>query len=123
MKGKLLGSLESQIMDYYWHQDQPATISELHQHLVKNDQIAYTTVSTVVGRLVEKKLLKRSKDGSSFRYHCRGSKDDFLARTSRILIKNLLGSFGDVAVAGFVEELKGNPAAVKALKEIANEIE
>jgi predicted transcriptional regulator len=121
MKGKLLGSLEEKVMQYFWKRNTAATIAELHQHLNKNDRLAYTTVSTIVGRLVAKKLLVRVKSGRSFIYHSRLTQDAFLSSSSRRLIKNLLWSFGDVAIAGFVEELRDNPDAIKKLKELSSE--
>ena len=141
MKGNLLGSLESRIMeyfwnlpkeqspksgdkranDYFWQKNCRSSISEVHQHLTKFDSPAYTTVATVVNRLVDKGLLQRKKEAQGYIYFGRLSKDDYLKRRSRSLIKGLLGSFGDLAIAGFVEELKGNPEALRKLKELANE--
>jgi predicted transcriptional regulator len=121
MKGKLLGSLESKIMNFFWQKDRPASITDLHHSLSKSNPIAYTTVSTVVGRLVDKGLLSRHKVGSVFLYSPLGSQEDFLVKTSRRLIKNLIGNFGDLAIAGFVDELKTDPKALKRLQELSHE--
>jgi predicted transcriptional regulator len=141
MKGNLLGSLESRIMeyfwnlpkeqspkagnklanDYFWQNDCQSSIAQLHQNLNKKDSLAYTTVATVTNRLVDKGLLLRSKKNSGYIYTCRQSKEQFMKGRSRSMIKILLGDFGDLAVAGFVEELKGNPEALRKLKELSRE--
>jgi predicted transcriptional regulator len=121
MKDKLLGPLESKVMNYFWGSRNPHDISQLHSHLNKTDHLAYTTVSTIVGRLVEKKLLSRRKEGHGFIYHARSSQEDFLAGYARRAIKGLIGNFGDVAIAGFVEEIKNDPKNLRMLKEIADE--
>lgn len=121
MKGNLLGSLESRIMEFFWQNDGQSSIALLHQNLNKKDALAYTTVATVTNRLVDKGLLIRRKKNSGYIYTCRQSKEQFMKGRSRSLIKILLGDFGDLAVAGFVEELKGNPEALKKLRQLSRE--
>lgn len=121
MKGNLLGSLESRIMELFWQKGQPSSIAELHQHLNKKNHLAYTTVATVANRLVSKGLLSRQKTSSGYIYRIRQSREEFIKGRSRGLIKILLGDFGDVAIAGFVEELKDNPRALKILKDLSHE--
>jgi predicted transcriptional regulator len=121
MKGNLLGSLESQIMEFFWQSDRSAAIASLHAHLSKKDQLAYTTVATVVMRLTAKGLLRREKAANGFIYRARQNREEFLRFRSRSVIKMLLGDFGDLAVAGFVDELKNNPKALEKLRELSHE--
>lgn len=123
MKSKLLGSTEQKIMSFFWHHHSRKSIAELHRSLIKKEPIAYTTVATIVGRLVEKKLLTRSKSGRNYVYSCTQTKDEFMVGKSRGLIRTLLGNFGEVAVVGFVEELRTDPISLKKLRELANEPE
>jgi predicted transcriptional regulator len=119
MTARLLGSLESRIMEYFWRNPDPSPISTLHDYLNNDDDLAYTTVSTIVSRLVEKGLLSRKKDGRGYLYQAEVTEEQFRASTSRRLIKNLLGSFGDLAIAGFVDELRSDPQALKKLRELS----
>jgi predicted transcriptional regulator len=119
MNPQLLGSLETAIMQFFWKNPTFSSISDLHQHLNKKESLAYTTVSTIVGRLVEKRLLTRQKAGRGYTYRATQSEEEFRKSTSRRLIKNILGNFGDVAIVGFLEELQTNPEALQKLKELS----
>lgn len=119
MSVKLLGSLESRIMEFFWTSLDQHSISDLHDFLNKNDDLAYTTVSTIVSRLVEKGLLSRRKQGRGYLYQASITEQEFRRSTSRRLIKNLLGSFGDLAIAGFVDELRSDPEALEKLRELS----
>ena len=120
MKPHLLGPLEDKVMRFFWNR-QAASIASLHLELSAHDKIAYTTVSTIVSRLVAKKLLSRRKVGASYLYGARINEAQFVRSRSRNLIKALLGNFGEVAIASFVDELKTDPAGLKKLRELTNE--
>ncbi|MDQ7824117.1 MAG: BlaI/MecI/CopY family transcriptional regulator [Candidatus Eremiobacteraeota bacterium] len=62
-----LGELELEIMDVLWDFDF-ATVKDIHETLVKKRDIAYTTVMTVMTRLAEKGMLKRSQSGRTYVY-------------------------------------------------------
>lgn len=120
MKPNLLGPLEGKVMSYFWER-QDSKIAQLHAFLSSEQQIAYTTVSTIVSRLVFKKLLSRRKVGSSFYYYPLVSETQFIKNRSRNLIKSLLGNFGDIAIASFVDELKTDPSSLKKLRDLTHE--
>lgn len=103
--GKVLGELESEIMRIIWQSKSSVSVRDVTKKLRKNRKIAYTTVMTIMGRLVDKGLLKCNKSGKAYVYQPSYSKDKFLTRISRQIIKNFVASFGDAAVAHFVEEV------------------
>ena len=111
--GKVLGELETQIMEIIWQADKPLIVSDVVIILSKKRDIAYTTVMTVMGRLTEKGLLKRSQEGKAYFYKPAYSKDTFLTRVSRQIIRNLVSNFGDAAVAHFAEALENIPSDKK----------
>lgn len=104
-KGKLLGELETEIMEIIWFDKKPTSVKEVTQVLQKKRKIAYTTVMTIMGRLVEKRLLKRTESGKAYLYQAAFSKDKFLTKVSRQIIKNFVTSFGEGAVANFTQEI------------------
>ncbi|MBI2020662.1 BlaI/MecI/CopY family transcriptional regulator [Candidatus Daviesbacteria bacterium] len=104
--GKVLGELESEIMEIIWQSSGPVSVRDVTLSLQKKRQIAYTTVMTIMGRLVEKGLLEYQKRGKVYFYHPVFSKEKFLTRVSRQLIKNFIDRFGDVAIAHFAKELE-----------------
>jgi len=121
MTKQLLGSLESRIMHFFWNSPDSHSISDLQQFLNQSDTLAYTTVSTIVSRLEAKGLLHREKSGRGYLYQAAVSEQEFRQSTSRKLIRNLLGSFGELAIAGFVDELKSDPKSLQKLRALSGE--
>lgn len=111
--GKVLGELESDVMEIVWRAKKPVSVSNVIHILSKQREIAYTTVMTIMGRLTDKGLLKRTTSGKAYIYKPTYSKDTFLTRISRQIIKNLVSSFGDTAIAHFAEELDNIPSDKK----------
>jgi len=111
--GKVLGELETQIMEIVWQAEKPVSVSDAMKMLSKRRTIAYTTAMTIMGRLTEKGLLKRTSSGRAYAYKPACSKDTFLSRISRQFIKNFVASFGDTAIAHFIEELDKIPSDKK----------
>lgn len=114
---RVLGELESEVMEIVWTDQKPVSVREVTNNLQKKRKIAYTTVMTIMGRLVDKGLLKRKQFGKAYLYQSAYSKDKFLTRVTSQIIKNFISNFGDVAVAHFVEEIdKLSPEKRKQLR-------
>ena len=111
--GKVLGELETQVMEIVWETKEAISVSDVVKTLSKKRDIAYTTVMTIMTRLTDKGLLKRTSSGKAYLYKPAYSKDTFLTRTSRQIIKNLVSSFGDTAIAHFAKELENTPSDKK----------
>ena len=78
-------------MDIAWEQNEITVKSALF-HLQDKKSLAYTTVMTILTRLTEKKLLKRTKKGRNYIYSPAISKEKFL--NSKIsLINSCLKQF------------------------------
>ena len=105
MNSQMLGNLEKEIMEFMWTKNQPVTVRIVYESISKKRKIAYTTVMTIMGRLVDKGLLKRKESGKAYIYQPTYSKDKFLTRISRQIIKNFIANFGDVAIAHFAQEV------------------
>ena len=107
--GKILGELESDIMEIVWKINEPIPVKIVLGTLKNRRKIAYTTVMTVMSRLVAKGLLKRKTSGKAYVYQATYSKDKFLTRVTRQIIKNFVSSFGDTAIAHFTQEVEKIP--------------
>ncbi len=101
---KLLGSLELEVMECMW-QAEEATVQQVAATINRRRPIAYTTVMTVMGHLVDKGLLARTKEGKRYRYQVVRNRDEFLLDSSRSMVRALLNDFGDLAVAQFLGEI------------------
>jgi predicted transcriptional regulator len=73
----------------------------------KMPELAYTTVMTTVVRLAEKGLLdaERVPGQRAVSYQAAGSPEDFLVRTSRERVEELVRQYGDAAFAAFAARL------------------
>ena len=101
---KLLGSLELEVMEFMWRSEE-ATVRQVTKVIDRKRPIAYTTVMTVMGHLVNKGLLSRTKEGKRYRYRLTKNRQEFLQETSKSRIRTLLDDFGDLAIAQFLGEI------------------
>lgn len=108
---KFLGQLEKEIMEIVWASKESITVRVVFEVLSKRRKIAYTTVMTIMNRLVNKKLLKRVAEGKAYSYQAIYSKDKFLTKMFHEILQSFIKSFGDVAVANFTKEIEKIPLA------------
>lgn len=118
---KLLGSLESEVMGHMWGLKH-ATVRQIVSAINRKREVAYTTVMTVMGHLVNKGLLTRRADGKKYRYSVAQTREEFLRSTSKDAVRNVLNDFGDLAVAGFLGEIgKASPERLAELRKMLDE--
>ncbi len=103
---RVLGDLESEIMEIIWQQRAPITVRDVTERLQKKRKIAYTTVMTIMGRLVEKGLLTRKFQGIGYLYETRVTRDKFVANTVHNVFTTTVSALGEAAAAYFVKEIK-----------------
>lgn len=117
----LLGSLELEAMEFMWQAGE-AAVRQVADSIGGRRPIAYTTVMTVMGHLVDKGLLRRTLEGKRYRYRVAQDKSEFLHRASQHMIRTLVNDFGDLAVAGFLGEInKLEPDRLEQLRRLARE--
>lgn len=62
-----LGEAEVELLHLVWEAG-PATVSEIHQRLLKTRQVAYTTVMSVLRKLADKGYLQFVQEGTAYVY-------------------------------------------------------
>src|SRR5579875_1129116 len=114
--GRRVGDLESEILEQLWAARAWLSGREVWERLGGLDR-AYTTVMTVLGRLVEKGLVERVDGGRGHLYRAAGDPDELTAQA----IRSLLSATADPAAAlALVVEERAHPggaAEVAALVE------
>jgi predicted transcriptional regulator len=97
--GRGLGPLEAEVMGVLWRAETPLTVREVVAELNAGREapLAYTTVMTVMTRLVGKRVLARSRRGRQYVYA------PLAADAAEIAVQGVLDEFGDAALARFVE--------------------
>lgn len=113
----LLGGLEQLVMEALWLRGE-ASVRQIQDDLSARKP-AYTTVMTVMTRLSEKGVLEREKRGRAFVYRpLQRGRTGFLRQQARLSVRRLLDRFGDLALAGLVDELAGTPDQIDALERL-----
>jgi predicted transcriptional regulator len=109
-----LGPLEGEIMELVWAAGEPLTVRAILERVNagRSQQLAYTTVMTVMNRLVDKDVLRRKREGRGYTYEATASDPAALA------VRSVMRDHGDAAMAHFVEEAKGDPRALRRLQRL-----
>ncbi|GAA1931543.1 BlaI/MecI/CopY family transcriptional regulator [Nocardioides hwasunensis] len=103
------GELEQAVLETLWSAGAPSSGREVHEKLADRD-LAYTTVMTVLDRLVAKDLVVRERDGRAFRYAPRLTR---AAMTAELMHEALevTGADRDQALVSFVGEASADDLA------------
>lgn len=114
-----LGDLERDVMNQLWDASGPLSVREVLESIDSQD-LAYTTVMTVLDRLRRKDLLRRTRQGRAFLYSPTHGRDELTSE----LMNNALNSAGQdrtAALVHFTESVSPQEAAAmrNALERIA----
>lgn len=105
-------------MERIWA-DQPTDVRTVVDALVRHDHdVAYSTVKTVMERLVTKGELDRVREGRQYIYRTVRSRAETEALTARDLVDDLFGRYGDLAVSHFVAGAQRDPEQLRRLTEL-----
>lgn len=117
---KMLGTLESQVMQVIWDAEGPRTVQEVRDEIAtRGKDAAYTTIMTTLGRLHAKGLLRRETRGKAYHYAPQVSRRELTDTMARQVVSGLVGSFAEPAIAYFVEALeKEAPEKLDTLAEL-----
>jgi len=85
--GRRVGELEEAILSVLFGADEPLLVREVVDRLPGAPR-AYTTVATVLGRLVDKGLVQRSGDERGFRFSAAGDPDELTAEAMGRLVRS-----------------------------------
>lgn len=95
-------------------------VEDVRRALPKRRRGAYTTVQTILNRLVERGLLRRKKVGKAFFYSPRLSEADYLATS---LNRTLSGASEEARRAALASLVGGlDPSEVEEIRSLAGEI-
>lgn len=95
-----LGSLQSQTLCILSERG-ASTVREVVDAFPRGDRPAYTTAMTILVKLHEKGLTKRSRQGKGYVYEALYTPQELRDRMAGHLVRELVDDFGDVALAHF----------------------
>lgn len=117
---KALGGLEAEIMELIWRNNK-ASVREVHAELLGRRQIAYTTVMTVMGRLVDKGILKKKRDGNHYVYQPTISREDFGRSVIEIVLRGIKKEMSAPVLIHFMESLTMDERTLAELERLLRE--
>src|SRR3954467_14305078 len=109
--------LEAEIMEAVWASG-PVSVRAVLDALNRSrgaEPLAYTTVMTVMNRLVAKHALARHGEPRRYMYEATG--DDAAA----IAVRDVIRTYGDAAVAHLVDEARADPDVMRRLRALLEE--
>ncbi|MBE7681793.1 MULTISPECIES: BlaI/MecI/CopY family transcriptional regulator [Paenibacillus] len=101
---RFFGPLEAKIMDILWARP-GSSIREVQTALEQDKDVNFNTVMTVMNRLVDKGLLRKTQKGRTSLYHPVQSKEEFMNDQSKELSHELVDEFGALAVSHMLDAL------------------
>lgn len=119
---RVLGSLESDVLEALWGLGQAATAGDVQRTLRPVRPLSFNTVMTVMNRLVEKGLLEKEGGASPYLYRPSYSREAFFNGLARGVAAGLVQDFGDYAVSQFLAALiNEKPSALADLERLVHE--
>ncbi len=114
---KVLGPLEAEMMQIIWATEKPVSVRDLLESINAQHAkpLAYTTVMTVMSRLVKKGALRRWREGRAYMYEA------LVSDAAGIAVKNVMSEFGEAAIAHFVDEAHADPKVLRRLERLLSE--
>ena len=102
--GRLLGEREKDILDILWSRSDAASVRDVVDELQKKIDVAYTTVMTIMNRLVQKGILKKNVAAGQHVFRPRYTAQEFYRTLALQTFGRIRKEFGEVAIACFLEE-------------------
>ena len=102
---KVLGPLGAEILSVLWRVGKPLTVRQVREECnhERREPLAYTTVMTVLTRLNNRNVLRRTAQGRGFVYEA------IVADAADIAVRNVIRDHGVSAVARFVDQCQAEP--------------
>lgn len=102
---KVLGDLETRVMQVVWAIGRPVSARAVHERVLVDHKVAIYTVITVLNKLVEKGHLLREKQGDLYHYNARMTEQQFRGWASRRVVEGILSMGPEAVTASLVDIL------------------
>ena len=97
------GELEAQVLDVLWDEGGWLTPGQVNERLATGRDLAYTTIMTILVRLVEKGIVARERHGRSWAYRPLLGREEQAAQRMNDVLRH--GGNPSVSLARFVDNM------------------
>ena len=112
-----ISDAEWRVMQVVW-ENSPITANEVIDQLENNTDWKPKTIKTLIGRLVEKKVLGFHKEGKSYLYYPIVSENEGIRVESDTFLKKVFNGSLNLMLANFINEQRLSEEDIKELKRI-----
>ena len=114
------GDLEAVVMDRLWASEGATTVREVFEDLLRDREIAYTTVMSTMDNLHRKGWLSRERQGKAYLYVPGMTRAQYSAQLMRDALD--VGGRSDLVLAHFLEQISDDESAAlrKVLRRLAS---
>ena len=112
------GDLEAVVMDRLWDRDGATTVREIFEDMLREREIAYTTVMSTMDNLHHKGWLSRERDGKAYLYWPTMTREQHGAALMREALD--AGGRSDRVLAHFLEQISAEDSA--ALRKVLRRV-
>ena len=118
-KSKMLTDVELELMTILWRMGE-GSVASVMAELPEGRDLAYTSVSTILRILEQKKILKTRKQGRSHIYIPLLSKSDYEAKTVRHVVENVFEGAPVTLIRTLLNNVNLKDEELEELRQIIN---
>lgn len=118
----MLTQTELELIHILWKINE-GTVNDVLEHLPKNRDLAYTSVSTILRILEQKNILKTRKEGRGHVYIPLISKQEYEARTIKDVVEKVFDGTPLALAKQLISNTKLNKAELNELKCLIEKME
>lgn len=100
-----LGPLERSILKIVWQTKKEVCVRHILSQLPKKLDPAYTTVMTIMNRMVEKGILEKEKSSNTCYYQSTQNKNSFLSSLVENQMNNVINQYGPEVIPILQQEI------------------
>jgi predicted transcriptional regulator len=119
-----LHELEAEVMEDVWRRDGEVAVRDVMEALngSTSKPRAYTTYMTIMGRLHEKGLLTRRREGKTDLYLPAFTREEYANLRARADVESIVARYGDAAFGHFARQMASlDPDRRRRLQRLARE--
>ncbi len=116
-----LGETEMEVLNHVWDCGE-ATVADIHERILKNRKVAYTTIMTVMKNLAEKGFLKFRKDGVTYVYSAAKDPNEVQFSLIHKLVDKVFKGSPSALVQTLVQHENLSEEELNQIKELINQL-
>ena len=117
-----LGDTEIEVLQHIWELNE-ASVSQVHNKIMQDRQVAYTTVMTIMKNLYKKGYLTYRKEGVSYIYSPSKSKESVQSNLIKSLVSKVFKGSPSALVQNLLQNEELSEQERREIKEMIEKME